>query len=154
MALTAAVQGMLKWPSPHPSTALNILACYATSARAAKPATTAKKKKKGKAAAPDEADPRLQKAIEMLQFNKKDVWVPLPEEEKEAYIKSKEYAHRWQLQHGSWMQDVVVKFNLQKAALNSLPPPLRKAARQPDYTPLPLNRNFYFDSPPEAYRDK
>lgn len=46
------------------------------------------------------------------------------------------------------MQDLTTKIKLQKAAAAALPPELRQAALEPDYTPFPRNRQIMTETPP------
>lgn len=51
----------------------------------------------------------------------------------------------------AWMRDMRAKCLLQRDALRVLSSELRVQAMQPDYTPYPPARNFFFDTPPTAY---
>ncbi|KAG2499122.1 hypothetical protein HYH03_002705 [Edaphochlamys debaryana] len=106
-------------------------------------------KKGGARDGPDESNPRLSPVVTLLSPPPRQA-VPLTPEQQAAVA---EHEATTFAEHQAWVRDMAVKFQLQKAALHALPEPLRQMATQPDTSPLPLNRKYLFDTPPEAYRD-
>lgn len=117
---------------------------------------TTKKKSGNKGDA--ENDPRTQAVIKMLtkpSFQE----IPHPKTSEEAKAatedrkRTEEYLFKKIQRNGEWMADMRLKHQLQMAAIKALPPALRAKASEPDLTPIPPGRQFFFDTPPEAYRD-
>ena len=62
--------------------------------------------------------------------------------------RAKEYSRRRMAEHRAWQRDLTTKLRLKEAAIAALPPELQAAAREPDYTPFPANRQMFTDTPP------
>lgn len=110
--------------------------------------------RKGGPAIVDMKNPKLQQILSMLVPSN----LPTPEkltaeQEKECRLRMNAYNEKKTRQHELWMKDMSVKHMLQQNALKALPDHLQKQAAQPDYTPFPPNRKFFFDSPPTAYQE-
>lgn len=76
-----------------------------------------------------------------------------PEELAAAEQKAKDYSRQKMAEHLQWQQRIMTAIHLRDAAVQALPAELRQAAMQEDLKPLPLSRNFYYDSPPKSYKD-
>lgn len=70
-----------------------------------------------------------------------------------AEQRAKDYARLKLKEHGTWQADLQAKTRLRRAALEALPAELRAAAEKEDLEPFPTDRNMYYATPPEAYRD-
>ncbi|KDD74354.1 hypothetical protein H632_c1376p1 [Helicosporidium sp. ATCC 50920] len=66
----------------------------------------------------------------------------------EAEQKAKEYSRQAMRAHRAWQADLSAKLRLKNAALDALPKFLQPAAREPDLSPFPLNRNVWTATPP------
>ena len=51
-------------------------------------------------------------------------------------------------EHRLWQADLSGKLKLKEAAIAALPQDLVAAAREPDYTPFPANRQVWTETPP------
>lgn len=96
----------------------------------------------------------MTKIMAMLLSPEERQSVPMGKEQWEAFeARRKAYRDAMTLERHAWIRDMSAKHRLQQAAIKALPERLRKLAVEPDLTPCPLNRNFLFHTPPEAYRD-
>lgn len=110
--------------------------------------------RKGGPAIVDMKNPKLQQILSMLV----PVNLPTPakltaEQEMETRLRMNAYNEKKTRLDELWKQDMTVKHMLQQNALKALPDHLQKQATEPDYTPFPPNRKFFFDSPPTAYQE-
>lgn len=62
--------------------------------------------------------------------------------------RSREYSRLRMRQHRIWQADLSTKLKLKQAALAALPEQLRAAAKVPDLSLFPLNRNVWRETPP------
>eukprot|EP00899_Mesostigma_viride_P020792 jgi/Mesvir1/28714/Mv19684-RA.1 len=132
------------------------VACYATKATGAgakggkdkAPAARGEKKPdKYDEARPSGGDKDIRDMI-LRAFTPRPRPSHTPEELKEAEEKVKNYCRMKTRQHNHMMKDIANKLKLRDAALAALPPSLRRAASEPDFTPFPGKRLPITDTPP------
>lgn len=110
--------------------------------------------RKGGPAIVDMKNPKLQQILSMLvPANAPTPPTPTLEQQQESRARMTAYNEKKGRKQELWMQDMSVKHMLQQNALKALPDHLQKQAAQPDYTPFPPNRKFFFDTPPTAYQE-
>eukprot|EP00199_Chlamydomonas_sp_CCMP681_P003144 CAMPEP_0119108184 /NCGR_PEP_ID=MMETSP1180-20130426/13514_1 /TAXON_ID=3052 ORGANISM="Chlamydomonas cf sp, Strain CCMP681" /NCGR_SAMPLE_ID=MMETSP1180 /ASSEMBLY_ACC=CAM_ASM_000741 /LENGTH=172 /DNA_ID=CAMNT_0007093773 /DNA_START=53 /DNA_END=571 /DNA_ORIENTATION=- len=128
-----------------------LLAAFATKISSFRPGTMETGKKK---TAQIDQTPRQEAIISMLMALRQELRdAPkkppgLPSQMQSAAAAYENHKHA---RTDTWMRDMRTKCLLQRSALRSLPPGLRVHAMQPDNSPYPPARNFFFDSPPAAY---
>jgi hypothetical protein len=100
--------------------------------------------------------PRQEAVIALLMSHRQELLVPqaaaatVPAElRKAADLHSKAQHARTD----AWMRDMRSKCLLQRNALRMLPQELRVQAMQPDLSPYPPARSFFWESAPTAYKD-
>ncbi|GAB4821890.1 hypothetical protein N2152v2_008936 [Parachlorella kessleri] len=90
----------------------------------------------------------MQKLLKALEPREEEEVQMTPEDLAEAERRAKEYSRRKMAEHRAWQRDLTTKLRLKEAAIAALPPELQAAAREPDYTPFPPNRQMFTDTPP------
>ncbi|PNH01972.1 hypothetical protein TSOC_012092 [Tetrabaena socialis] len=98
---------------------------------------------------PKEDGPHLQPLVALLSSPARTELPLSPGEQARADA----YRSQQTAEYHAWIKDMTIKHKLQRAALQALPERLRVLAAQPDHTPFPPNRKYYYDTPPESYRD-
>lgn len=91
---------------------------------------------------------RTQDLIDALSPGKDDVtWTD--EELADAAARAKEYSRQKMHEHRQWQKQFMTKVKLRDAAIAALPTEeLRAAARTPDLTPFPSQRQVWTETPP------
>jgi hypothetical protein len=115
----------------------------------------AAEKKKGKEGE-GQVSTKLQRVIDMLlpqEQRSGKGGVPSRDNPVEFSNRLAEYELKQSRIMEEWKQEMLVKHSLQRAAIRALTPELRMKAEEPDVSAFPPNRQYYFQSPPESYRD-
>lgn len=100
----------------------------------------------------DDKDPLMQKLVAML-VPAREQREYTPQQHRAVAAAVRELQRQHNVQHQEWAADMRIKLALKTAALQALPPDLRKTAAEEDLAPFPLTRHFLYDSPPDAYRE-
>lgn len=91
---------------------------------------------------------RTQDLIEMLSPAAREV-DRTEEELADAAARAKEYSRQKMKEHRAWQKQFMIKVKLRDAAIEALPTEeLRAAARMPDLTPFPSQRQVWVETPP------